>query len=284
MAKVVRNLKDSQREFQTVFRELCYTRSTWQVWSDFINMAAISISNACDRTSAQRQEREDCYLKIAKGYSKAELDSIVKMLGIVVSALEAEPDQDFLGDLFMALELGNHWKGQFFTPYSVCRMMAEIQMSDMDATLKRRGWVSINDCACGAGALLIAARNVMMRKGVDWSTSALFVAQDIDRTAALMCYIQLSFLGCAGYVVVADTLTQPLTGSVLAPCPEDYHDVWYMPCFYTLVWHYRRIGAQMDILFRNVEMQVPVQQPVPAAPPEPEQTLTETKTGQLSIF
>ena len=33
---------------------------------------------------------------------------------IVVEALERNPEQDFLGELYMELELGNHWKGQVF--------------------------------------------------------------------------------------------------------------------------------------------------------------------------
>ena len=38
------------------------------------------------------------------------------MLAEVVADLEHNPDQDFLGELFMALDLGNEWAGQFFTP------------------------------------------------------------------------------------------------------------------------------------------------------------------------
>ena len=63
-------------------------------------------------------------------------------------------------------------------------------MGDVGERIQKRGWVSMTICACGAGALLIAARNAMMRAGRDWSSQALFVAQDIDRTAALMCYLQ----------------------------------------------------------------------------------------------
>lgn len=47
--------------------------------------------------------------------------------------LERNPDQDFLGKMFMQLELGNHWKGQFFTSYNVCHLMAEM---NMDAQVK----------------------------------------------------------------------------------------------------------------------------------------------------
>ena len=81
----------------------------------------------------------------------------------------------------------------------------------------------------------------MVKRGLG-PRQALYVAQDIDRTAALMCYLQLSLLGCAGYVVVGDTLMQPCvgpTGSPLLIAPAEGQEVWLMPAFYDKVWMYR---------------------------------------------
>ena len=83
--------------------------------------------------------------------------------------------------------------------------MSEITVTGLEDRIGEKGWVGIHDPCCGAGALLIAARNTMVRRK-HGPAEALYVAQDIDRTAALMCYLQLSLLGCAGYVVVADSL------------------------------------------------------------------------------
>lgn len=38
-----------------------------------------------------------------------------------------------------------------------------------------------------------------------------FYVQDIDRIAALMCYIQLSLLGCKAFIKIGNSLTDPLT-------------------------------------------------------------------------
>lgn len=35
-----------------------------------------------------------------------------------------------LGELFMALGLANEWKGQFFTPYDICRAMAAMNLGE----------------------------------------------------------------------------------------------------------------------------------------------------------
>ena len=90
-------------------------------------------------------------------------------------------------------------------------------------------------------------------RGMDWTTQALFVAQDIDRTAALMCFIQLSLLGCAGYVVIADSLIYPISGSALIPKFLPEHDVWFMPClFLTPEWTLRTMRERRGAVAPSV--------------------------------
>ena len=228
MAKVVRHLREGQAEFQKVFAKLCNTKSAWQAWSDFVEMTAISISNSCEIRSKVKQEREERYMSIIGQYSKGEQDLFPELLGILVASLERDSEQDFLGEMFMALELGSHWHGQFFTPYNVCKMMAKVNTADAKDRLATKGWIGVHDPACGAGATLIGARNALELDGIG-GTQVFFVGQDIDRTAAMMCYIQLSLLGCAGYVVIADTLIHPVTGPMLWPNLTEYQDAWFMP-------------------------------------------------------
>ena len=250
MAKVIRHLRQEQKEFQKVFSALCDRRSSWQAWADFVECAAIAISNAVDRTSTVREEREARYVRIMNTYTKAERDTFCQLLALTVEALEVNPDQDFLGEMFMALELGNHWKGQFFTPYDVCRMMVQISIQDIEAHIERRGWVGVMDPACGAGALLIASRNEFMLKGVGYR-QALYVCQDVDPVAGLMCYIQLSLLGCAGYIVIANSLTNPISGpSALLPIIKPNQDFWFTPALYDEVWQAR---MRLEYVMRAME-------------------------------
>lgn len=207
--------------------------------------------------------------------------NIVKLFE-VVAEMERNPDQDFLGELFMALELGNEWKGQFFTPYDVCRAMSAITYGkDVPERIQSQGWVSVNDPACGAGALLIAFANECRRKDINFQTSVLFVAQDIDFLAGCMCYIQLSLLGCPGYVVIDDTLLRPSTSyDPHGLIPKDGPNVWYTPMYFRDVWHWRRIWAQTDLLLRAPVMAAVDEKP--AAPPA--EPFGETKSGQLTLF
>jgi hypothetical protein len=54
--------------------------------------------------------------------------------------------------------------------------------------------------------MLIAFAKVCYDKGIDYQRKVLFVGQDIDSVVARMCYISLTLLGCAGCVVIGNTL------------------------------------------------------------------------------
>ena len=160
MARSVRFRKESQTDFVKTFGYLADRHSSWQAWADFVVLAAVAIANRFgDLNDERHQRREEEYRSIMERYNPQEREIFPRLFALTVEALEANPHQDYLGEMFMTLELGNHWKGQFFTPYHVCQLMADISMEDAEAKIERQGWLGIMDCACGAGALLIAARN-----------------------------------------------------------------------------------------------------------------------------
>lgn len=259
-----------QKQFIKTLGQLTYTQSGWQAWADFVTLTACSIANAVDQ-SERWQKREDMYMQIAGRYKREELELFGQLFAYTVEALERDPEQDFLGELFMALELGSHWHGQFFTPYHVCELMAQIQISANDeVAIREKEYISVNDPACGAGALLIAAANAFKASGINYQEHVEFVAQDIDFTAAMMCYIQTSLLGCPGYVIVGDTLAMP----PVDPLPENY-EVWYTPFWFAPVWRTRRLLNKIKKYNGRFD----------SNPDEPVNTinLTEVKTGQLKF-
>lgn len=222
---------------------------TWEVWSDFIVMFAVALSNVFDKSHFK--EREAMYMKIIEKYNEKERMVFPELIVEVVQALEKEPEQDFLGSVYMELELGNHWIGQFFTPYDVCRCMAEISTKTVINQIQQNGFLTLNDCTCGAGATLIAGvhavRHTLEKANspLQWQDHVLVTAQDLDFTTGMMCYIQLSLLGCAGYVKISNTITDPMH------CGDDTSKYWYMPYYFSDVWHYRRLFHGMDALFNR---------------------------------
>ena len=146
----------------------------------------------------------------------------------------------------MELELGNDHAGQFFTPYDVCRLMAEVSVPGLVQQVVQDGYVTFNDCACGAGATLIAGCHAAGKRlrllGRNWQNCVLVTAQDIDSSVGMMCYIQLSLLGAAGYVKIGNSLTDPMTAG------DDSANYWYTPMYFSDVWRYRRIFHSIDKL------------------------------------
>ena len=228
---------DSRREFLRVFNQLTNHHRSWDVWRDFIVMYACALSNPVDKE--HYDEREALYLRIIKKYNKQEQPLFSELAAHTVMALEENPEQDFLGSIYMSLNLGNQHNGQFFTPYHVCELMAEVTIQDSVMRIEEDGYITINDPCCGAGATLIAgvhAANKRLEKaGYNYQHHVLVIAQDIDQTVALMCYIQLSLLGVAGYVKIGNSLTDPMTEN------DSKENYWFTPMYFFPVWTMRRL-------------------------------------------
>lgn len=278
MGNTLRHVRgESQKNIIQMLNALSGKYSLWELWQDWITMSAISIANVFD--GPYRKEREEMYASRAARYSASELKVFADMLFELVADMDRDPDQDFLGELFMALDLGNEWRGQFFTPYDVCRMMATMSITDdLNAKIESQGWVSVNDPACGAGALLLAFANECQRRGINFQTSVLFVAQDVDFLAGMMCYIQMSLLGCPGYVVIGNTLTEPSTSlDARGLLPTGDSNVWFTPMYYSQVWSWRRA-------FATVQQLTSVPAHSDGHMPESTSPIHEGKHGQLSLF
>lgn len=239
---------DSRKEFLKTFKQLTYHHRAWDIWRDFITMFACSLSNPVDKT--HYDDREKMYLRIIRKYNKQEQNLFPELVAHTVMALEENPEQDFLGGIFMELGLGNGSNGQFFTPYHVCDLMAKVAMDDgVIREVKEKGYITINDPCCGAGATLIAgiheARRQLEKENLNFQNHILVVAQDIDMTVALMCYIQLSLLGVAGFIKIGNTFTEPM-------CEGDStENYWFTPMYFSDIWTMRRLFHKMDELMKG---------------------------------
>lgn len=222
--------KSYEKQFLELFQRLSYCRSSWDVWNDFLSMAVISLSNSVPEL--YREDREQEYLSIINRYKKEEQEIFPELYGILVMAMTENPRQDFIGSMYHTLHLEQQQKGQFFTPYHICEFMSEIQYAsaDAEAEIKQKGYLSVNDPACGSGAMLVAFANVSQAHGINYQQNVLFVAQDIDRTATRMCYLQLALLGCPAIVICGDSLARP------GLHPDN--DVWYTPFYYLNAWRF----------------------------------------------
>lgn len=102
MGNALRHVRgESQKNIVRFIEGLSGKYSRWDIWQDFIIMSAIAIANTMG--GPQAKAREEIYRSRAEKYSAKELEVFADMLLEVVAELERDPEQDFLGELFMAL-------------------------------------------------------------------------------------------------------------------------------------------------------------------------------------
>lgn len=100
-------------------------------------------------------------------------------------------------------------KGQFFTPDSLCRLMADITDPVNEENDTKNGFIRVNDPACGSARTLLAH---FMKKTYDnRALSGLYYyeAADIDLPTCKMAACNMMIHGLQGRVVCQDQLSLP---------------------------------------------------------------------------
>lgn len=236
MPRRMMSIEDARRQFVSVFRNTARNLRRWEVFSDFITLAASELDMARIRTPENiERSREIC----AK-YSESDINNMHALFGLMICALEAK-FHDFLGAIFMELELGDDRNGQYFTPYNVQSLLARLLMPDFDETIRREGFVTVSDPASGAAGMIVAYAEVLLEAGYNPSEQMFGSCIDIDPIAADMAFIQLSLLGIPAEVVTGNALTMQLNRVRYTP-------VYYINNFDKRLEEQRRITAMRKFL------------------------------------
>lgn len=161
-----------------------------QVFDDFLQMAVCAYSLG---------RSEDIYLQIAKKYDADELQGFGKALGALVMQHEqtnTEGWNDYLGNYFEEFGQSNAKTGQFFTPVTICNLIA--QMTDNGAS---EG--TVNDPSCGSSRNLIAHAwlNPMNR------FNFFYFGQDLDKRCCLMSVLNFVMFGMKGIIIHMNTIS-----------------------------------------------------------------------------
>lgn len=194
------NKKDYVKEFISKLSNLDRSKSVSTVFNDFLTLSCCSLAQTVYRSDILEQK----YLNIIKTYTKEQAEEFSKLLAFLVLGLEQAP-QDFLGQVFMSLNLGSQANGQYFTPYSVCKFMAEINFTEIE-TIQNNQLITLSEPCCGSGGIIIAFAETLKEQGYNYQHQLFVEAIDIDETCFKMAYIQLSILGIPARVMLGDTL------------------------------------------------------------------------------
>ena len=102
---------DHQKAFISLFNRTARYHKRHKVFEDFISCSVIAPENRLQFSEAREQK----YLRIVSGYEKQDVINIAHLLAHVIEGLE-QGFCDFLGSVFMQLELGTHTGASFSRP------------------------------------------------------------------------------------------------------------------------------------------------------------------------
>ncbi len=230
-----------------LIQKFSYRHQTWQVFSDFVEMSAIAISNSIDWP--QREKREEQYMSIISRYEPKEVEKFPELFGALISALEDEltggGPGDILGQVFHSLELHNKWTGQFFTPVHICEMMGQIALGDYESIIDKKGYLTLSEPCAGSGAMVLGFAKAMQQKKYNYCSQMVVTAVDVDLKCVYMTYLQLSLYGIPAVVIHGDTLLV-----------KEYSR-WYTPVY---IWDGWERKQECGIVTHSIEKPVDVPQ------------------------
>jgi type I restriction-modification system DNA methylase subunit len=190
--------RDYEIKFNKILHQVARYKRPYTVFIDWLHMATIALYNY-----RKDKKLEEEYIKIAKQYTKEELDLLICLLPLTYQSLN-DDEFELLGHVYTSNNFNNDKKSQFFTPSNVSLMMAKMVIGDLE---RKNHIYTICDPCAGAGIMLIEAIKYMKEMKFDYTKYALFCATDIDECCAMMSFIQLALMGAPAVVTWGNSLT-----------------------------------------------------------------------------
>lgn len=145
-----------------------------------------------------------------KKYSIDEQKEILLLLlDLIKLYKKQEQANDIMAKIFMELGLGNKNVGQYFTPTPVSDMIIQgiDNEKDIEKDIKKNGYTTFNDPACGSGGLILSLAREIQEKGYSTCRNLYVEAWDIDILCTYMTFLQLSMYDIPAKIINGDALT-----------------------------------------------------------------------------
>ena len=194
-------MTDYKKDFLKCLESIDHTKRRFDIFKDFLTVSTISLTNVI----LKDKQLENQYFEIIKQYKKPE--SLCELLSITVLALE-EKTKDFLGEVYMFGDFGNKKNGQFFTPYHISQFMSEIlvEPNSIKQIIEEQGFIKVSEPCCGAGGMILAFAETMLKNNINPQKYMVFQGVDIDLICCQMSFIQTALMGLTGEIIHGDTI------------------------------------------------------------------------------
>lgn len=251
----------SPGSFLRALSKIDSSRSNGEKFRDFCELAYCAYAKKTATSESEADALEERYMRMVETYrNKDDVRAYPELLAMAV--LGVQDGLDYLGTVSSQLEILNPKQGQFFTPMSVCDLMAQMLIGDLKPQIEKQGYLAFGESAAGAGAMLLAARKVYKQQAINHNLHMFAYAADISKLAYQMCYLQLAMAGIPAYVEHANSLSG-----------ESFEGAWTMAAYVFRAYHGH---AHFD---RPQEAQI-----TEVAQPEPVAEAAPVRLRQMSMF
>ena len=203
-------MNEKKKEIVQKIQKMAGKYSPDMIFSDWVQCSALAIQNSCQLVhDSVWKSREEQYKNTMNKYSLEERQEFVKMLHLLTDAFE-EKMSDILGEIYMESGCGSKQTGQFFTPFHLSKLTAEVALANR--VINENEKLEINEPSVGGGGMIIATAAILKERGINYQRCMRVTAQDLDWRSVYMAYVQFSLLGINATVVQGDTLQNPYNG------------------------------------------------------------------------
>ena len=196
------------------------------VFRDFLQYSAVTVSNICD--GVHYEERKKDWKILLDKYQGKLHECFHTLTKAILKNQDAGMLRDVLGAIFEAIGLSNERSGQFFSPEHVSQFMAKLTFGDELQKLQEKPYITVTDPCIGSGRMLLAYAKEMQDAGHNYCEKMVGMAVDIDATCVYMSYIQLSMYGVPAVVIHGNSITV-----------EEWSR-WYTPAYVWGGWVFRQ--------------------------------------------
>ena len=190
METKIRSSAQAKKDFANALNQLAYSQQLWTVFEDFLDYSLLMFR--WHDVTVTENDFEEIKNRYPHENQQKLFAEAFKALGDIADN-DGEGFSDPFGDYFME-HFGNKFKGQFFTPESVCDMIAKMQGLE---NLKDRETVC--DPSCGSGRMRLSAAKI--------NRKMIFYAADLDLNCCKMTVINFMLNTMEGEVAWMNSLS-----------------------------------------------------------------------------
>ncbi|MGH1356848.1 MAG: N-6 DNA methylase [Thalassovita sp.] len=216
-------MRQPAKDFIKIMGELDRSKHQGEIFRDFCELLYCALAKVASPFEDQRDRLEAQYMEVVGRYrNKDDIRRMPELRDIALFEISAG-GCDFLGEVAGEMGVLNDRLGQFFTPFEVSRLMAEINLTGIEKKIKEEGFVTVQEPAAGAGGMLIAVADKVESLGFNLETSLWFEAVELSASTFHMCYIQSAARGMAGRVIHGNSLTVETYTSAFTAAAHVFH-------------------------------------------------------------